>query len=106
MCILYTADATSFSFNFLGIVTMTHPNAAGLHVWTVSMLLVNMAWFVVLLVEMSILPVVIYYNNMISSAAVYYVVSIISLCRHCECDCHHHHGCHRFVHYLLHNLKL
>ena len=73
MCILYTVDATGFSFNSLGIVTMTYPDAAGLHVRTVSMPHVDVTRLVVLLVEMSILPMVIYYNSMISSAIVNYV---------------------------------
>ena len=47
-------------------------------------------------------PVVIYYNGMISSAADYVLV-VISRCRHCVCDGHHYHGSYHFIHYVLHN---
>lgn len=55
-----TANAECLRLDSFGIVTMTYLNLADLHVWTVSMLLVNMSGLVVLLVEMSILPVIIY----------------------------------------------
>ena len=82
-------------------------NGAALNIGPVGMLVVSsvVSRFLVHLTRVNILLVVIYYNGMISSAAVY-VLPVISHCRHYVCDGHHYHGSYHFIHYVLHNFQI
>ena len=76
--------------------------SAGLHVWTISMLvsIEVCGLFIHLLIE--VLHFLIIHSNDLVLLAV--VILITCHCRHCKCDCYHH-GCDHFI-LLHHNLLL
>ena len=80
-------------------------NDAALNIGPVGMLVMYImaSWLLIHLPRMYIFIImVINYNGVVSSAAVY-VLPVISHCRHYVCDSHHYHGSYHFVHHVLHN---